>query len=240
MDKSLEPTKNIESKPIDELGSLDDQFEDLLNATAHLHRDMQRFALCVDATSSMGHVWSRAKSALKSAVDYIQENSNCPVQIKVVAYRDKDYDKQYVEASEWSSDTRYLHNYIAKMSCHGGGDYEESIGQGFKHLLRDQQRANQIILIGDATGKGDDTGYTEAQAFGQQECPIYALYTNDEPRLVTAFERIARLSGGKAFLLDAEANLKDIFTVLIASNKRLKITYQATSIEGRRMADALK
>ncbi len=240
-DKSLETTKSVEQKPIDEIGSLDDSFDDLMMAAEHLGSQTQRFALCVDATSSMGHVWERAKQALKTAVDHIQSHATCPISIRVVAYRDHECDgRSVLDASKWSSNTNYLKKFIADMSCFGGGDYPESIGHGLGFLLEDQNIPSQVILIGDAPGKAGSFGYAEAQTFGAAGRPIYALYTNDEPRLVAAFKKIAKLSGGKAFLLESDTNLDDIFKVLLASNKALQITYQATSIEGKRLSEELK
>lgn len=236
MDKSITNRPDIEQKPIDEMGSLDDQFEDLIHAAAHSEAQRQRFALVIDATSSMGGVWSRAKDALKQAVDEIQSNTRTPFQVCVVAYRDHlvESASRVVEFSNWSDDTVYLKDFIENMTCFGGGDYPESIGHGLAYLLQ-QQGLSQIILIGDAPSKNGSLGYAEAQAFGQQSTPIYALYTDDDDRLVTCFKRLAQLSGGKAFPLFAGSNMSDILKTLFAHNKALQITYQATSIEGKRM-----
>lgn len=238
MDKSLDTIKSID-KPIDELGELDDQFEDLLNAAAHASAQTQRFVLAIDATSSMGTWWAMSKSALKDAVDYLQSNTNVPVSIKILAYRDHEYDRDIVEQSEWSDDGWYLKNYIGKMTCKGGGDAPESIGHGLSAILADQLTPAQVVLIGDARGKNDSTGYPEATRMGQMNCPIYALYTHDDPKVISAFKKLASLSGGKAMLFTREMNLTDIFKVIFTSNKKLAITYQATSIEGRRLAEEI-
>lgn len=236
--KDLKTRPDIEQKPLDELGALDDQFEDLLFAATRAHEQTQRFALVVDATSSMGHVWAKAKDALTTAVDKIKTRSLVPVQICVVAYRDHiDDPKAYVvQASEWSDDTEYLHGYIRDMRCHGGGDYPESIGHGLSFVLRQQQQVHQIILIGDAPSKAGSYGYAEAKSFGAAGCPIYALHTDEDPRLVECFTKLAKLSGGKAFYLDRSADLSDIFSVLLASNKVLGITYQPETVGGAKMA----
>jgi len=234
-------------KPIDEIGSLDDQFEDLMFAAEHSRTAMQRVALCVDATSSMGGVWALAKDALKQAVDEIHKRSSIPVEICVVAYRDHTDDppEYVVEASDWSADSHYLHDFIGKMRCHGGGDYPESIGHGLAFLLKDQakQQGNpisQVILIGDAPSKHGSLGYVEAQTFGLQKCPVYALYTNDVEGLVECFQKLARLSGGKAFHLRSLSDMAEIFTILLAKNPALQIEYTPTSAEGKRLVEAMK
>lgn len=239
MDKQLTTKDELDARPIDELSDLDTAMDDLMAEAEMASAQTQRFVLCFDATSSMGHVWSRATNALKQSVDYLKENAACNISIKIVAYRDHMYDKEYLDESLWSSDSEYLKRFISKVNCTGGGDYPESIGHGLAAAVHGQAMPNQIILIGDAPGKDDSMGFVEASQCGRDECPIYALYTNQEPKLVTHFERLAKLSGGKAMLLSSYGPLDDIFKLIMAKNKALQITYQATSIEGKRMQKEL-
>jgi hypothetical protein len=242
MDSNVKLRPDIEKKPIDELGSLEDQFEDLLHTASHAEAQRQRFALCVDATGSMSGTWRTAKEALKQAVNEIKTRALVPIQIKVVGYRDHmNEDPEHVlSKSEWSDDTDYLHHFIESTRCFGGGDYPESIGHALACLLTDQQQVKQVILIGDAPSKYGSFGYAEAQTMGSQGCPIFALYTNKEESLVACFEKLARLSGGRAFHLTSDADMSEIFKILLAQNKALQISYQPTTIEGRRLADTLK
>jgi len=242
MDQELKLTDSIEPKPIDELGSLDDQLDDLMFTAERAAAQRQRFALLVDATSSMGSHWARAKEALRSAVDVIKRDAKVPIQISVVAYRDHidDPKKYVVEYSDWSDDSDYLYNYINSMRCHGGGDYPESIGHGLAYLLSQQYPISQIILIGDAPSKEGSLGYHEAETFGKKGCPIYALYTQEEHNLVECFQKLAKLSGGKAMFLEKYCNLSDIFKVLLASNKVLGIEYIPESTEGQKLKGELK
>lgn len=235
---SLEPTKSIEkAKTIEDLGTLDDQFDDLINAATHARSVRQRFALCVDATGSMQGVWNTAKDALKKAVDQIKTRSHVPVQICVVAYRDHIEDSDVIQQSEWSDDTDYLKQFISYIRCHGGGDYPESVGHGLRCIL--QQSVNQVILIGDAPGKHGSLGYEEARALGADKAPVYALYTNTESRLVENFTEIARLSGGRAFHLRSLSSMDEIFQVLLASNKALQIEFQPTTAEAKRLLEEI-
>lgn len=237
MDKSLDTIKQV--KPIDELSDLDSSLEDLMYEAETARVQTQRFVLCFDATSSMGNVWARATDALKQSVSYIKANAACNISIKVVAYRDHEYDAEIIDQSSWSNDEEYLKAFISKVRCSGGGDYPESIGHGLVAALADQITPNQIILIGDAPGKESSTGFAEAQSLGTQKCPIYALYTDEDRRLVGHFEQLAKLSGGRAVRLTPSGNLEDIFKLIISKNKALQITYQATSIEGKRMQKEL-
>ena len=240
MDKSVDTIKTLEEKPIDELGDLDDQLDDLMFAAERCESQKQRFVLAVDATSSMYSVWNTAKTALKQAVDEIQSSTTVPIEIKVIAYRDHIYDSVPLEASNWSNDTDYLKDYISKIPCQGGGDYPESIGHAFAAIKGDQILPSQVILIGDAPSKEGSWGYAEAKYFGSQKCLIYALYTDKDPRLVDCFKEFARLSGGKASYLGDLKAMSDILKVILASNKVLAIEYQATSIEGKRLELEMK
>lgn len=240
-DATIQTRPDIVNKPIDEMGSLDDQFDDLLHAAEHASQRRQRFALCVDATASMRGVWSRAQTALKQAVDEIKSRSNVPVQMCIIGYRDHIADpaEHVLTVSEWSDDTNYLKSFIESTRCFGGGDYPESIGHALKHILSEQEKTSQVILIGDAPSKGGSLGYAEAKQMGRMGCPIYALYTTLEDSLVECFEKLARLSNGRAFPLERDTDMSDLFKVLLAQNKALEITYQPTSIEGKRLAESL-
>jgi hypothetical protein len=194
----------------------------------------QRFALVCDATGSMSSTWKAAQDALKQAVDQIKSRANVPIQLQVIAYRDvNDGPEAVCEASEWSDDTNYLQDFIKSISCYGGGDYPESIGYGLRNLI--QQQVKSVILIGDAPGKEPDTGFEEATIFGQEKCPIYALYTDDhDKRLKAHFEKLAKLSGGKAMYLGNFKDLRDILSVLLTSNKALQISYTPETESGKR------
>ena len=232
----LQTTKPVKTsdEEVDELcGSLDD-LDTAATAASAAEASRMRFALVCDATGSMDAAWSAARSALTVAVDQIKSRTLVPVQIRVVAYRDVDDGPDAVcEASDWSDDTDYLKDFIGNIECHGGGDYPESIGRGLRKLV--QQQCKTIILIGDAPGKEPDTGFEEAIICAKDGCPIYALYTDpNDKRLVTHFEQIARLSGGKAMSLTSFKDLKDIISVLLTSNKALQISYQPESEAGKR------
>ena len=218
---------------VDELGCGMDDLDNATIAADSAAQCRQRFALVCDATSSMNSAWTAAQNALKQAMDQIKSRATVPVQLRVVAYRDvDDGPKAVCEASEWSDDTDYLQSFIKSIRCFGGGDYPESVGVGLRQLL--QQQVKTVILIGDAPGKDPDMGFKEAQIMGREGCPIYALYTDDDPRLVAHFEQLARLSGGKAMLLSDFKDLRDIISVLLTSNKALQISYTPETASGKK------
>jgi hypothetical protein len=219
---------------LDDLGCGLDDLDNATTAASAAEACRQRFALVCDATGSMSSTWRAAQDALKQSVDQIKSRATVPIQIQVVAYRDVDDGPDAVcEHSEWSDDTNYLQEFIKSVRCFGGGDYPESIGQGLRHLL--QQQVKSVILIGDAPGKQPDTGFEEATIMGRDQCPIYALYTNEhDSRLRSHFEKLAKLSGGKAMHLGNFKDLKDILSVLLTSNKALQVSYQPETESGKR------
>ena len=226
-----------EDLKIDSLKS-DDIFEALGTAATASSAARRRYVICIDATSSMGPVWTMAKKAAKQSIDEIKRKASCPIQVRIIAYRDITCDTNFIESSEWSDDTLYLREFIDKMGCQGGGDYPESVDVGLMEALID--RPNQIILIGDAPGRPESPGFKEAEAAGQTECPIFALYTDEDAKLVKNFTRIAKLSGGKAMHLKNLDVMEDILSVLLSSDKRLMITYEPKTLEGKKLLEDLK
>jgi hypothetical protein len=231
MDK-LEPKKEVSE--FGEFGetSLDD-LDELRELAEALESRRQRIALVFDCTSSMGPYWEVATKTLNRVIDGIKNQSTVPIQIKVVGYRDVRCDNYPIEACEWSDNTGYLKEFVGSVYCTGGGDFPESIGDGLKEVIH--EGPSQIILIGDAPGHKGSEGYTEAHECRLAGCPIYALYTARHPDTVEAFEKIAKLSGGKAFYLSSTSAecFEDIITVLLASNKALAIEYQPKTLEGK-------
>lgn len=234
MTTSLDLKKDL-SKVEDEIPTtgLDDldALAEAASASAKLRR---RFVLAIDATSSMYAEWEMAKTALVQAVEEIKRRTLVPFQIQVVAYRDRTFDSNYLQQSEWSNDENYLKEFISEMTCTGGGDFPESVDVGIGCTIPDNP--NQIILVGDAPGRYESPGYKEASQLGQQNCPIYALWVRNEPSTIQAFKKLASLSGGKAFALTTNKEaFADILALIFAQDKSLMITYQATTIEGKKL-----
>lgn len=233
--KDLELKKDIttsEDDPINVAGL--DGLDALAEAASASEKLRRKFVLAIDATSSMYAEWSMAKTALIKAVDEIKRRTLVPFLIKVVAYRDRTCDPEYLIQSEWSNDEGYLKEFIAEMRCEGGGDFPESVDVGLSAVIPDGP--NQIILIGDAPGRPESPGYREAQHLGQTvNCPIYALWVREDESTIEAFKKLAKLSGGKAFPLSKDENsFADILTLIFSQDKALMITYQATTLEGKK------
>jgi hypothetical protein len=211
-------------------------FDDLSIAAEAAQSYRKRFLLVCDATSSMQSWWNEAQLALKKAVDEIATKSHVPFQVKVVAYRDHTCDPQPVVESTWSNDTDYLKDFIKGIQADGGGDFPESIGFGLAPAV--QSGAKMVVLIGDAPGRDNSTGFAEAKLLGSQGCPVYALYVDEDERTVESFKQIALLSGGKAMHLRDAKHMTDIFSALLAKVV-FQIVYQPTSIEAKKLVEGL-
>ena len=187
----------------------------------------------VDATGSMDAYWATAQEALATAVDEIKSRTDIPIQVKVVAYRDMRYDgSQSLLQSAWSDDSNYLKQWISEIQCGGGGDHPESVGLGLEAIL--QQQTSMTILIGDAPGHTGSEGFKEATICGKEQSPIHALYACQHGGVKEAWEKIAKLSGGKAFLLKPGlSGFTDVLKVLLLSNKKLMLDYSPVTEEGR-------
>jgi hypothetical protein len=228
--------KSLTQSDVEDLGISDgfDDFDHLAVAAEAAQAQRKRFLLVCDATSSMDPWWSAAQKALKQAVDEISSRTHIPFQVKVVAYRDHTCDRVPMEESVWSNDTEYLKDYISTIKSNGGGDFPESIGYGLAPAM--QSGSSLVILIGDAPGRDNSTGFEEAKILGAQKCPVYALYVDDNERTIESFKTIAKLSGGKAMALRDDKTMTDIFSALLAKVV-FQIAYQATSIEGRKVME---
>jgi hypothetical protein len=95
-----------------------------------------------------------------------------------------------------------------------------------------------VILIGDAPGRYNSTGFAEAKILGKQKCPVFALYCTAEAGAKESFETIAKLSGGRAMHLRNAKSMTDIFAALLAKVV-FQIAYQPTSIEAKKLTEGL-
>lgn len=213
--------------------------DDLIAAARDSGDSVRRFVIVFDATSSMGPWWSMATDAVKQAITEIKSRTAFQVAVQVVAYRDITVDHEPLVISDLTDDEFYLKEFTAGVHAEGGGDTPESVDIGLQQAIK--SKASMVILIGDADSRPESPGWKEASELGQSGCPIHALWIDTGYQKVrTCFERLAKLSGGKAFPLNSRSNMADILTTILASDKKLMITYQATSIEGQRMQQELK
>jgi hypothetical protein len=224
------------NKPLDELGGLDD-LDELALAAEALDSQTQRYVIAIDATSSMWPYWDMAKSAMMRILRELSTRAACPIEINLIAYRDATCDSVPLEQSYFSNSMTKLEEWASDIRCFGGGDYPESVDLALKQCL--DKDLVQVICIADAPGRPETPGFAEAEKLGQKNIPIFGLYCTTQQDLREYWERIAKLSGGKAFHLKDASSMADIIGVILSKNPALAITYQATTIEGKAVQDAL-
>ncbi|UOF78509.1 vwfa domain protein [Caudoviricetes sp.] len=215
--------------------------EDMVATAEAASSSVKRYVIMLDATGSMGSWWSATQNAVRHALSFLESHHGAPTAIKIVAYRDRVHDDDWIQASDWSGDKEYLANYAASIHAHGGGDMPESIDAGLEVCLNDaqQNKVDLAILIGDAPCRPEASWQGMAQALGQASCPVYAFYC-EQGKTKEHFETIAKLSGGKSFYLGNTQSVSDALGIIFAKNQGLLLEYQPMSIEGQRLLEAMK
>lgn len=218
-------------------GSLDDLETELGHARARV----RRFALCMDATSSMTRYWSEATEALTYIAENIFDRSRVPVELQIIAYRDHCDGSAIIEKSFYSSDRDYLKNYIRGIRSHGGGDTPEAVSIGLHEVLKEAKNLSRVILLGDAPdhhSQHEGDACVQAKVLGSKTAPVFAIYLDDCAK--ESFTKIAKLSGGRAYgFKDFKGGMADIITTLLAQDEMLGITYVPKTIEGQRIKEDL-
>src|SRR6478736_1802760 len=124
--KHLDTIKPVEKVEEFHVGGLD-ELDSLAVAASAAESARRRYIITFDATGSMSGYWRTAQGAVYEAVKQIKKRTHVPIAIKIIAYRDKNYDSNWIEASEYSDDEKYLQSFISRVNCDGGGDEPESI-----------------------------------------------------------------------------------------------------------------
>ena len=196
--------------------------DDLENQVKETQSNQARFIVAFDATGSMGAYWSEAKQALGRVVEEISQRCGGNVAVQMVAYRDDNDDPYIVEHSVFTNSEATLKAFITKQRCFGGDDYPEAVDTCLEHVIK--ELPSRTVLLGDAPAhynmQGRD-GYTQASKLGNNNSPVFTLRLTDEKRLEENFKEIAKLSGGKSFLLKNVSDMVDIIATIIAADKKL-------------------
>jgi hypothetical protein len=182
-------------------------------------------ALVFDATGSMSSVWQEAKTNIRKLVNR-QRELTPQARFGLIAYRD------YCCAGDGmfeffgpSADARELAAFLDSIECGGGGGEFAASEAALDELLR--LKPSLAMLVGDTPPHGvrdemmNDKDYREiASQFGAHNIPIYTVGVGDDELMLSSFEEIAQLSGGKVFRMDEVDELTDLLSVATASRTR--------------------
>lgn len=166
-------------------------------------------SLLFDATGSMSPYWAEVKRTIGQIVKRTLSAAQ-NVTMKIVAYRD-DCDEKILESSPWAKRAEDLSAFLDTVSCYGGGDVPEAVDRALQ-LALEEQALTRIILIGDAPPHEQRDCTKEAEGLGQKSRPVYPIVIGQSEETRRAFERIARLSGGKVVPL---TNIDELFDFIV-------------------------
>ncbi|KAJ3088326.1 hypothetical protein HK102_009028 [Quaeritorhiza haematococci] len=189
------------------------------------------FAL--DSTGSMGSYIRSATESIANIVTKIVQSEKADVRFALVAYRDHPpQDKTFVtKVYPFTSRTKEMHGYLAKISAQGGGDGPEAVTAALADALDMPWRPNatKIVVIiadapphglpsesGDGFPNGDPDGRDPlviARSMHERGIKIYSVAC--EPALssyrsaVDFFKAIAQITGGSMLPLTTADLLPD-------------------------------
>lgn len=172
-----------------------------------------------DATFSMNKIWRQTQSRINEMCERIQEVGGEAFEFMWVAYRDYS-DANVIERSTWTSNPNVLQKFVNGIECQGGGDDEEAVERALLEARceHDRQPISRVVLIGDAPPhkelKGQkvefhnhtlQTDYmTEAHELGARNVPVFCFRVGSSGSALTAYQDIARITGGEAEDLTAD------------------------------------
>jgi hypothetical protein len=161
-------------------------------------KNPRRIIFASDATGSRAPFWESAKVIQARMLEDAMQYGNA--EMKIVAYRDRFADpNDFIEESEWSSDSNYLRRWMTNISCHGGGGNDgESIDAALRVALEQEPTITAVILVGDEPilSTSRDTAYKYASELGKKGIPVFAFQEGDLPGADNDFRAIAENSGG--------------------------------------------
>jgi len=179
-----------------------------------------RFAIALDATGSMAGLIDMAKRSIEEILRRVMREAGRPVEIMLVAYRDYDVPGDIVVTSAPSRDHNVLMSWLGKIDARGGGNNDGEAIERALQIIGEAGRFDAIMVAGDeppnsraflqTVNRDAPLADDFARRFAQAGTPIHTFVVGDDPRTVTAFSKLASLSGGKSGTLDGSAEMIDM------------------------------
>eukprot|EP00854_Cymbomonas_tetramitiformis_P003883 gene3883-4844_t len=176
-----------------------------------------RLVCLSDATSSMSKVWDTTLHTIREMLERVGtvSGSRGNIEVRWVAYRDYDCEGSsrsgLLESSDWTDDPASLVRFVSGIRCHGGADYEEAVEAGLQFVNNEDTPPTRVLLIGDAPPHKEVSGQKlgshrdrvlatdyrkECAVLAAKGVKVFPFYLHDNAK--TAFEEIARITGGAA------------------------------------------
>lgn len=160
--------------------------------------EVGRLIFAIDATASRESTWDQA---MHVQAEMFQETKALGgLQVQLAYYRGfGEFD-----ASNWYSDADALLRRMTEVSCLAG---RTQIAKVLKRARREaqQRRINALVFVGDCMEEDIDQLGQLAGELGLLGVPCFLFHEGNNPIARSAFEQIAKLTGGACCRFDAAA-----------------------------------
>jgi hypothetical protein len=168
-----------------------------------------RLIFAMDATASRGPTWDRASHI--QAEMFSETAALGGLEIQLVYYRGFGECK----ASPWVRTPDALLRYMTRVMCMAG---QTQIGKVLKHTLDEAERkpVAALVFVGDCVEEDIDRLGHLAGQLGLRGVPCFMFHEGQEPTARSAFQQIARLSGGAycPFDINSAQQLRDLLSAV--------------------------
>lgn len=168
-----------------------------------------RLIFAMDATASRQPTWDRASHI--QAEMFSETASLGGLDVQLVYYRGFGE----CRASGWVGDARQLLQRMTAVTCLAG---KTQIIKVLRHALKEtkKQRVNALVFVGDCMEEDIDRLGHFAGQLGLVGVPCFMFHEGGDPVARTAFEQVARLSGGACCRFDASSaqQLRDLLSAV--------------------------
>lgn len=175
-----------------------DTFLAKLAATPPAGRGRGRLIFAMDATASREPTWARACQIQNEMFTATAALGGLAVQL--VFYRGFGECK----ASGWLSNADDLVRRMTSVRCLGG---QTQIGKVLGHAAREaaKHRVGALVFVGDCMEEDIDAVCSQAGELGLLGVPAFLFHEGDDPAAASAFQQIAKLTGGAYCRFDASS-----------------------------------
>ncbi len=184
-----------------------------------------RLIFAMDATASRQPTWDRASHI--QAEMFAETAALGGLEVQLVFYRGFGECK----ASPWVQNSNDLLRRMTRVFCMAG---QTQISKILKHAIREAERKRvaALVFVGDCVEEDIDALGHLAGRLGLLGVPCFMFHEGGEPVARSAFQQIARLSGGAYCPFDANSaqQLRDLLSavaVFAAGGRKALVDYSS-------------
>ncbi len=197
-----------------------------------------RLVFALDATMSRQPSWDRACQIQGDM--FLETEAVGGLSVQLVFFRGH----RECKASAWKESGADLAEIMSGVMCRGG--YTQ-IGRVLSHILKEHDKApvDAAIFVGDACEEEADHLCHLAGELGIRNIPLFLFQEGHDPVVRTAFQEMARLSGGAWAPFDSASpqQLRDLLravAVYAAGGAKALADYAKKSSAGIKLLEQMK